>query len=182
MTAANNDGAGEAAAAGVNQASWQLDPTQSSVRIKHKTIWGLQTVRGSFGQVSGSGEILPDGSGRGRLEIGAASLETKNRQRDKHLRSADFFHAAEHPHIVVDLSRITRQGDSAAAEGTLNVAGRTRPLAVNARVAENSDGTITLTADTEINRADFGMTWNQLGMIRGNAQVSVVARFVPSAS
>ena len=177
MSTANSNRATDPSGAGT--ASWQLDPNSSSVRVQHKTIWGLVTVRGSFGQVGGSGEILPDGTGRGRLEIGAASLETKNRKRDEHLRSADFFHASAHPQIVVDLSRIVRQGDdSATAEGTLTVAGRTRPLALNARITEATDSAITLVADAEINRADYGMNWNQLGMIKGNAQVSVVARFV----
>ena len=176
MTTANSNRPADAA--GPSTASWQLHPNSSSVRIQHKTIWGLVTVRGSFGQVGGSGEILPDGTGRGRLEIGAASLDTKNRKRDEHLRSADFFHASAHPQIVVDLTRIVRQGgDSATAEGTLTVAGRTRPLALNARIKEASDNAITLVADAEINRADYGMSWNQLGMIKGNAQVSVVARF-----
>lgn len=179
MTTANSNEASGAATTGAKPASWQLDPSGSSVTIQHKTIWGLVTVRGSFGQVGGSGEILPDGSGRGRLEIGAASLDTKNRKRDQHLRSADFFNASEHPQIVVDLSRIAWQGgDSATAEGTLTVAGRTRPLALTTRITENSDGALTLTADTEINRADFGMNWNQLGMVKGNAKVSVIARFV----
>ena len=178
MTTPNGDQASEPAATDSSAASWKLDPSSSSVTIQHKTIWGLGTVRGAFGQVSGSGEILPDGSGRGRLEIGAASLDTKNRKRDEHLRSADFFNAGEHPQIVVDLNRISREGDRATAEGTLTVAGRSRPLAVTARVTENSDSAITLSADIEINRADFGMNWNRLGMIKGNAQVSVVARFV----
>ncbi len=80
---------------------------------------------------------------------------------------------------MVDLTRIVRQGgDSVTAEGTLTVAGRTRPLALNARITEATDSAITLAADAEINRADYGMTWNQLGMVKGNAQVSVVARFV----
>ena len=176
MTTADSNRSTEATGAGT---AWQLDPSSSSVRIQHKTIWGLVKVRGSFGQVGGSGEILPDGTGRGRLEIGAASLDTKNRKRDEHLRSADFFHASAHPQIVVDLTRIVRQGgDSVTAEGTLTVAGRTRPLALNARITEATDSAITLAADAEINRADYGMTWNQLGMVKGNAQVSVVARFV----
>jgi polyisoprenoid-binding protein YceI len=177
MSTENSNQAADATSA--STASWKLDPSSSSARIQHKTIWGLVTVRGSFGQVGGSGEILPDGTGRGRLEIGAASLDTKNSKRDEHLRSADFFHASAHPQIVVDLTRIVRQGgDSATAEGTLTVAGQTRPLAVNARITEATDSAITLAADAEINRADYGMNWNQLGMIKGNAQVSVVARFV----
>lgn len=179
MTTADSNEGSEAATTGASPASWHLDPSGSSVTIQHKSIWGLVTVRGSFGQVGGSGEILPDGSGRGRLEIGAASLDTKNRKRDDHLRSADFFNASKHPQIVVDLSRIARQsGDSATAEGTLTVAGHTRPLTVSTRITESSDDALTLAADTEINRADFGMNWNQLGMVTGKAKVSVVARFV----
>ena len=177
MTTANSNQAADGT--GASTAPWQLDPSSSSVRIQHKTIWGLVTVRGSFGQVGGSGEILPDGTGRGRLEIGAASLDTKNRKRDEHLRSPDFFHASAHPQIVVDLTRIVRQGgDSATAEGTLTVAGSTHPLALNAQIKDATENAITLVADAEINRADYGMNWNQLGMIKGNAQVSVVARFV----
>ncbi|MGO8961238.1 MAG: YceI family protein [Streptosporangiaceae bacterium] len=178
MTTTNGNQASEPGAAGGNADGWKLDPSGSSVTIQHKTVWGLVTVRGAFGQVSGSGVILPDGSGRGRLEIDAASLDTKNRKRDEHLRSADFFNASEHPQIVVDLNRISRDGDRATAEGTLTVAGRSRPLALTAQVNENSDSAITLASNTEINRADFGMNWNQLGMIKGNALVSVVARFV----
>ena len=184
MTTAHDNQADQAANTLAGLASWQLDPGRSSVSIAHKTMWGLVTVRGAFEQLSGSGEILADGSARGRLEIGAASLNTKNAKRDKHLRSADFFEADEHPQIVADLSRVTRRDqDTAAVEGTLTVAGRTRPLTVTARITEATDQAITLKADTEISRADFGLSWNQLGMIKGNAQVSVVARFVnPTAA
>ncbi len=160
-------------------ASFQLDPGASSVSISHKTIWGLVTVRGQFQQLRGTAEIGADGSARGRLEIGAASLDTKNRKRDEHLRSADFFNAAEHPQIVVDVNQASlRGGASVAAEGTLTVAGKTLPLALTADLAEATDQGLTLRAETQIERADFGLKWNQLGMIKGAAQVSVVARFV----
>ena len=74
-------------------------------------MWGLVTVRGAFGELAGSAEILAGGAARGRLEIGAASLNTKNAKRDKHLASADFFNAADHPSIVADLTSATRTGD-----------------------------------------------------------------------
>jgi polyisoprenoid-binding protein YceI len=164
-------------------ASWELDPSGSSVTISHKSIWGLVTVRGSFEQLSGSAEIQPGGTGRGSLNIGAASINTKHAKRDTHLKSGDFFKAADHPQIVVELTRAARQGDDGvAAQGTLTVAGVTRPFALTAKIAESTDQAITLKADTEFNRADFGMNWNQLGMIRGNAAVSIVARFVPAAA
>ncbi len=68
--------------------TWNLDQAHSSVSLHSKTMWGLVTVRGAFGELAGSAEILPGGAARGRLEIGAASLNTKNAKRDKHLASA----------------------------------------------------------------------------------------------
>jgi polyisoprenoid-binding protein YceI len=159
--------------------SWQLDPAGSSVTFQHKTMWGLATVRGTFATVHGSGEIQPDGTASGRLEIDAASIGTKNGTRDTHLRSADFFHADAHPQIVAEIGPVTRQdGASAAVAGTLTVRGISKPIDLVAKVTQASDDAITLQGDGEFDRADFGMTWNRLGMVTGNATVSVTARFV----
>jgi polyisoprenoid-binding protein YceI len=159
--------------------SFQLDPAGSAVSISHKTMWGLAQVRGSFTKLSGSAEILADGSARGRFEIDAASIDTKNAKRDKHLRSADFFNVAQHPQIIVDLTQAAAQGsDRVATTGTLTVAGQTRPLSLTATITEATGQAITLRADADIDRADFGMEWNQLGMIKGTVHVSVVARYV----
>jgi polyisoprenoid-binding protein YceI len=129
------------------------------------------------------------GSARGRLEIGAASLDTGNAKRDKHLRSADFFNADEHPHIVAVLQRASlaggtdpavstgRTGDQVTVTGQLTAAGVTRPLTFTATLAEVTEAAVTVRAEAEIDRAQFGMTWNQLGMLRGSATISVVARF-----
>jgi polyisoprenoid-binding protein YceI len=161
--------------------TWTLDPPHSSVALRAKSIWGLVTVRGAFGELSGTAEIVPGGAGRGRLEIGAASLNTKNAKRDRHLASADFFHAAEHPSIVADLTGATRTGDRVAVEGTLTVAGKTRPLNFSATLADVTPAAFTLRAGgVVVDRADFGLTWNQLGMLTGPATVDVVARFTRS--
>jgi polyisoprenoid-binding protein YceI len=183
MTTPNSKQAGEAATAYAGPASFQLDPATSAVSITHKTFWGMGTVRGSFTKLSGSAEILADGSGRGRLEIDAASIDTKNAKRDEHLRSKDFFNVGEHPQIVVELPQAARQGaDGVTTTGTLTVAGQSRPLTLTARVTEATGNAITITADADVDRADFGMSWNQLGMIKGKAHVSVVARFVKAAA
>jgi polyisoprenoid-binding protein YceI len=180
MTTPNDSTAADPAA---GSATWQLDPAGSSVTFEHKTIWGLATVRGGFTGITGSGEIAADGSASGRLELDAASVDTKHGQRDKHLRSADFFGAESHPKIVAELGPVVRQGNAAAqVTGTLTVAGVTRPITLTAAITEETDQAITLTASGEFNRADYGMSWNILGMIKGNASVSVVARFVPSAA
>src|SRR6202043_4078394 len=69
--------------------TWSLDAAHSSAAFRHKPIWGLPTVRGTFSDLTGRAEILPDGSARGQVDIGAASLNTKNAKRDTHLKSAD---------------------------------------------------------------------------------------------
>jgi polyisoprenoid-binding protein YceI len=163
-------------------ATWQLDPAASSVTFEHKAMWGLATVRGTFSAISGSGEVHQDGTASGRLVIDAASLDTKHGKRDKHLRSADFFNTDAHAQIVAEIGPVTRQGDaSAAVAGTLTVAGVTRPITLTAAITEDTSEAVTLKAESEIDRADFGMAWNQLGTIKGKASVSVIARFTRSA-
>lgn len=168
---------------------WTLDPAHSSVTLRHKSMWGLVTVRGAFGDLAGQAEIGADGSARGRLEIGAASLDTGNAKRDKHLRSADFFNAGAHPHIVAVLQQadlaggtdlagsMGRTGDPVTVTGQLTVAGITRPLTFSATLAEVTESAVTVRAEAEVDRGQFDMTWNQLGMLRGPATVSVLARF-----
>ncbi|MGI8446835.1 MAG: YceI family protein [Streptosporangiaceae bacterium] len=161
--------------------TWTLDPAHSSVSLRSKTMWGLVTVRGAFAELAGNAEILPGGAARGRLEIGAASLNTKNSKRDRHLASADFFDAAEHPSIVADLASATRTGDRVAVQGTLTVAGQTRPLSFTAALAEVTPAAFTLRAEgVVVDRADFGLTWNQMGMPTGPSTADVVARFTRS--
>lgn len=187
MTTTNGKGVGAAGLTMPNAlagpSSWRLAADQSAVTFGSKTMWGLATVRGKFTDLSGSAEILADGSARGRLEISATSVSTKNTKRDQHLRSADFFHVGAHPTIVVDIARaISSDGAEVQASGTLTVAGKARPLTVTAIITEASDKGISITAETEIDRADFGMTWNRLGMLKGPAHLSVLARFVKAAT
>jgi polyisoprenoid-binding protein YceI len=184
VTAADNQQADQAAAdhrgtPDIRPGSFRLDPAGSSVSISHKTIWGLVTVRGTFSGLSGTAEILADGSGRGRLEIDAASIDTKHGKRDEHLRSADFLSTESYPEIVAEITTAARQGQqSISAAGSLTVAGRTRPLTLTADLAEEGGDAVVLTADSQFDRTDFGMSWNRLGTIKGIARVHVVARFV----
>ena len=93
----------------------------------------------------------------------------------------DFFAAADHPSIVADLTSATRTGDQVAVQGTLTVAGVTRPLSFTATLADVTAAAFTLRAEgVVVDRADFGLTWNQLGMLTGASTVDVEARFIRS--
>jgi polyisoprenoid-binding protein YceI len=168
---------------GLGAGPWVLDASGSSVRLSHKTMWGLVTVRGVFGHVDAVGEIGQDGTVQGRMELVVASLDTHHPKRDKHLRSRDFFDADDHPLIIFTVSRVVANSDrEVVVGGDLEVAGVSQPLQFAARVTELSGQAVTLEADVTIDRSGFGSTWNRLGMLSGPATVSVVARLVPAAA
>jgi polyisoprenoid-binding protein YceI len=114
----------------------------------------------------------------GQLEMGVASVDTGNAQRDKHLRSADFFNADDHPTMVftVGEAKLGPSGDLAVS-GELEAAGISRPLSFTAKITEASAEAATLTAEVQVDRHEYDMRWNRLGMVTGPATAWVVARF-----
>ncbi|GAA4322554.1 YceI family protein [Streptomyces venetus] len=162
---------------------WQLDTTTSTVGIRHRTMWGLVTVKGGFGAVSGTGEVRPDGSAVGTLTLDVATLDTGNAKRDTHLKSADFFDAGNHPEITFAAdSAELRDGDQVHVVGRLTVRGVSRPLSLTARLRDGDTAGLTLEAEFSVDREQFGMGWNQLGMIRGRTTVTATLRFVRAAA
>ncbi|MCX4909216.1 YceI family protein [Streptomyces sp. NBC_00878] len=157
---------------------WQLDPARTTVAIKHKTMWGMVTVKGAFGGVTGEGEVQPDGTARGTITLDAASLDTKNAKRDEHLRGSDFFDAERHPSLVFAVrDAVVRQDDTVEISGQLTARGISRPQSVTARVTGASADAVTLTAEFTVDREQFGMTWNQLGMMRDLTTVTATLGF-----
>lgn len=175
--AATSAGAATALAAG----EWTLDPDNSHAEFAVKHFWGLVTVRGHFNEIAGELSIDPAGAVAGELRIDAASVDTGNKQRDKHLRSADFFDAEQHPLVVLDITGATpADGGEIAMRGTLQAAGRSQPVSFTARAEEAGPDAVTLRAELVVDRSAFGMTWSPLGMAAKEAAGSVVARFVRS--
>jgi polyisoprenoid-binding protein YceI len=157
--------------------AWVVDPAGSSAAFASKTFWGLSTVRGTFGGLTGSGTVADDGTVSGELVLDAARLNTKNKTRDQHLRSAEFFNVEKYPAVVVRISAATRDGDAVTGTGTIEAGGQTQPITFTGRVAE-ADGAVTLTAEATVDHRALGMTWNRLGMLSGTATGSITARFV----
>jgi polyisoprenoid-binding protein YceI len=162
---------------------WQLDTTRSTVAIRHKTMWGMVTVKGVFTSVTGQGEVRPDGSALGTLTLDAASLDTKHAKRDKHLRSADFFDVEKHPEITFTVLNAVPGDDSTVqVAGELTVRGVGMPQSFTARVTDAGADGVTLSGELTVDRAQFGMGWNQLGMIRGLTTVTTTLRFVRASA
>jgi polyisoprenoid-binding protein YceI len=144
--------------------SWTLDPARSQVRLESRHTWGLLPVRGVFGQVTGT------------LTIAAGSIDTKNKMRDKDLRSAKLFDVASHPDITYTVDGIQPADGGARVTGSLTVRGCTRPLFFDATVSAAADE-VRMDAEVPVNRADFGLTYRPLRMASLNNTITVHAVF-----
>jgi polyisoprenoid-binding protein YceI len=157
--------------------SWTLDASRSAVGLRSKSMWGLAPVKGTFGEIAGTGSVSPDGQVAGTITVAAASVDTKIAKRDAHLRSAEFFDAGRHPHIVVRVDRITPSGPGVTVAGTLTVRDRTRPLSFDATVSALDAGEISLDAEVQVDRSDFGMTWSPMRMASMRNTITIHAVF-----
>lgn len=148
---------------------WSLDPTHSTVGFSVRHLM-ITNVRGEFQKVSG--EVVYDAAHPEATRISAAidvaSVNTREAQRDAHLRSADFFDAEKHPAITF-VSKRARAAGAARLEvtGDLTIRGTTREvtLAVSEITGEQTDlwgnTRVGATASTKIKRSEFGITWNK---------------------
>jgi polyisoprenoid-binding protein YceI len=165
--------------------SWTLDATRSEVRLETRHTWGLRPLHGVFRQVSGSGTVTTAGDVSGVVTVAAGSIDTKNSIRDKHLRSADFFDIANHPDLTFAVDGVAPDDGATPAHGrvrvtgSLTVRGRTRPASFGATVSA-ADDEVRLDGELRVNRTDFGLTWNRMGMASVDNTIVVHAVFTRS--
>jgi polyisoprenoid-binding protein YceI len=160
---------------GVDQGRWHLDPERSSVEFRVRNFYGLMTVKGRFARYDGTLELGAHPAVQ--LTIDAASLDTRNDKRDKHLRSADFFDVENHPRIRFTSGSATADGDSLKLRGQLDVAGKQIPLELDAAV-RLVDGELEVEAVTHADQRRLGMTWSPLGLVRAPTKLIVRARLI----
>ena len=156
--------------------AWVLDATRTQVKLETRHTWGLAPLHGAFRQASGNGTVTAAGDVSGVVTVAAESVDTKNPRRDKHLRSADFFDVANHPDFTFAVDGASPSDRGARITGNLTVAGRTRPASFDATVS-SVDGEVWLDGELQVNRADFGLTWNWMGMAGMRATIAVHAVF-----
>jgi polyisoprenoid-binding protein YceI len=175
--AATPAGAATALAAG----EWTLDRDNSRAEFAVKHFWGLITVRGHFNEIAGELSVDPAGAVAGELRIDAGSVDTGNKQRDKHLRSADFFGAQEHPEVVFRPSAVRRvDGSGLEMTGHLTIARHEEPVTLGLD-ASHSGAVLTLRATTVVDRRVFGMHWRPLGIAHNDATLTVEAQLTQTA-
>jgi polyisoprenoid-binding protein YceI len=152
----------------VSTTTWNIDPVHSVAEFKVKHMM-ISNVKGQFPKVSGVLSLNESDLSKSYVEasIEAASIETRDPQRDAHLKSADFFHVEKFPTLSFKSTGISlvRDGEL-AVEGNLTIRGVTRNVAfsVEGPTPPSKDPwgntRVAVSATTRISRKDFGLTWN----------------------
>lgn len=148
--------------------TWKIDPVHSHAQFKVKHMM-ISNVKGEFTAVAGSLRFNPENIGDSSVEasIDATTINTRDPQRDAHLKSPDFFDVEKFPALTFKSTRVSRKADGElVVAGDLTIHGVTR--SVNFNVEDLSapmkdpwgNTRLGLSATTRINRKDFGLTWN----------------------
>jgi len=166
------------AAGGLAAGTWRLDPARSSVEFHVPHFYGLITVKGHFDSYHSSLDLSAHPAVE--LVIDADSLNTKLKQRDKHLRSDDFFDVANHPQVRFEADTATLDGNTLKASGRLHAAGRDIPLHVEATISP-VDGEFEIEATASADHRELGMTWSPMGITRTPSKLIVHGRLVRAA-
>jgi polyisoprenoid-binding protein YceI len=157
--------------------NWTLDPTRSTATLRARHMWGLAPVNGRFRVLTGDGTLSPSGEITGRIALATGSLDTKNAMRDAHLRGADFLLAEKYPEITFGLDTLVPAELGVTISGTLTVRDTSRHISFPATVVLSGDGEAAFDAKVEVDRSEFGITVNHLGMVKMKCSVTLHAVF-----
>jgi polyisoprenoid-binding protein YceI len=150
-----------------SQLTYAVDPAHSTVEfiVRHLMI---AKVRGRFTKVSGQVELPAIGGDLPTsisATIDASSIDTREEQRDKHLRSADFFDVENYPQLTFQSTRIHGEPDAFTIDGDLTMHGVTHHVKLNATFEGRAtdpwgNARIGYSAHGNISRKEFGLTYN----------------------
>ena len=151
----------------MSQISYEIDPTHSSVHFSVRHLM-VSNVRGEFTKVSGTIQFDPQNPAASTVEasIDATSINTRDDQRDGHLKSADFLDVEKFPAITFKSTHVQPHADGGKVTGDLTIHGVTRTITLDVE----GPGTeikdpwgkqrIGASATAKLSRKDYGLTWN----------------------
>ena len=180
-----------AASQSTKPTQWQIDPAHSAAHFSVRHLM-ISNVRGEFTKLSGSALMDPADPAKSSVEvtIQAASLSTREPQRDEHLRSADFFDVAKYPALTFRSERIESLGaEYFKLVGDLTIHGITKEVTLDIEgptpAIKDPWGNVRagVTGSTKINRKDFGLVWNTLtetgGLVVGDeVKITIEAELI----
>jgi polyisoprenoid-binding protein YceI len=148
--------------------TWNIDPAHSAAEFKVKHMM-ISNVKGHFAKVTGTLILDESDLSRSRVEatIDASSIETRDAQRDTHLKSAEFFDVEKFPSLTFKSTslRVVKDGEL-SVEGDLTIRDVTRKVVFSVDgptpPAKDPWGNtrVGVAATTKISRKDFGLSWN----------------------
>jgi polyisoprenoid-binding protein YceI len=144
--------------------TWTVDPAHSKVGFAVKHM-GIATVRGEFGEFSGTLELGDAPKAHGSVKV--ASVDTNEPQRDEHLRSGDFFDAARFPELTFESTAIEALDEETfRITGDLTIHGVTKEIVLHAETQGTDidpwgNERVGLEVTGQLSRGDYGMTFNQ---------------------
>jgi polyisoprenoid-binding protein YceI len=162
----------------MSTSNWNIDPTHSHAEFKIRHLM-IANVKGSFLKLAGTLTLddadVSNSSVQATIEV--ASIDTRDAQRDGHLKSADFFDVEKYPTMSFKSTKVTVTGtEEGTVEGDLTIRDVTKPVVfhVEGPTGPSKDGygnlRVGAAATTKISRKEFGLTWNGL-MEAGGAMV-----------
>lgn len=145
---------------------WTIDPSHSEVQFKVKHLM-ISTVTGSFKEFGAEAELAGDDLSNASVRFWAdtASIDTNSADRDKHLRSADFFDSERFPKLMFESTGINGSGDRWKLQGNLTIKEVTKPVVLDVEwsgIAKDPWGNTKagLNLSGRIDRKEWGLNWN----------------------
>ena len=150
---------------GVTQGIWTLDMAHSEIgfTVRHA---GISKVRGRFNDASAEAHVADSlANSTLRAVVKTASFDSGDANRDAHVRGADFFDVQQYPEMTFKATKVDGDGDDYTLTGDLTIRGITKPVELEVEfsgvVVDPFGATRAgFTAETEISRKEFGLTWN----------------------
>jgi polyisoprenoid-binding protein YceI len=158
--------------------TWRSRRGSGHIGFEAKTMWGLGTVRGGFNAYDGTLRVGLDGCSA-ELRIDSASIDTGNAVHDRRLRSADFLDTERHPSLSFRSETISWMPGGLLIAGELMIRTTAVPLQLPVDVSRSRSGLYVLRTRAIVSRELANLAWNWLGMIRGDAIVTVELHLVP---
>lgn len=150
-----------AVATDLTAGTWAIDPVHSSINFSVRHLM-VSKVRGSFETFSGAITVAEDGTPSVSATIDVNSIDTRNEQRDAHVRSADFFDADNHPTATFVSTGVRTDGDDYIVDGDFTLKGVTKPVSLKLEYNGVNPGmdqgpVAGFEASVVLNRKDFGI-------------------------
>ncbi|MGV0793422.1 YceI family protein [Mycolicibacterium sp. XJ1819] len=150
-----------AVATGLSTGTWTVDPAHSTVGFSVRHLM-VSKVRGTFDKFNGTITVAEDGTPSVTAEVAVDSVNTRNEQRDAHLRSAEFFDVEKHPTATFTSTAVRPDGDDYILDGDLTIKGITKPVSLALQFNGVNPGmgageVAGFEASVVLNRRDFGI-------------------------